>query len=54
MKRRNNKAGIVVATPTRTTEPKRRMRIDSSMELIRSSASSSWISMSALRVTRNA
>ena len=42
------------STPTRTTEPNRRIRIDSSMELMRSSASSSWISMSAFRVTRKA
>ncbi len=35
------RSGIVFWMPTRTTEPKRLWRIDSSMELIRSSASSS-------------
>ena len=39
-------------TVTRTTEPKRRRRTPSSMVSSRSSASSSWMAMSASRVTR--
>ena len=46
------RAGIASSTVRRTTEPKRRWRTLCSMVSSRSSASSSWMSMSASRITR--
>ena len=45
-----SRSGMVVSTLTRTTEPNRRRRTPSSIVSSRSSASSSWICISASRV----
>ena len=53
MKSAQRSSGIEESTSIRTGDPRRRSSTDSSIAVSRSSASSSSISMSALRVTRN-